>query len=95
MTAIDDAREHLKRCNGCEKELTPPTLGDFVLEFNTLLLAAQRNAYRAGRMDEKRREPETEQRERQSEQTQVNIDHRRELSEDPPQRVPIIGPVKS
>ena len=40
-------------------------------------------------------DPETEQRERESEQAQVNLDHRRELSEDPPQRVPIVGPVKS
>ena len=40
-------------------------------------------------------DPETEQRERESEQAQVMADHRREVSEDPPQRVPIIGPVKS
>ena len=95
MTAIDEAREHLKQCNGCEKELTPATIGDLVLGFNNLLFTAQRDSYRAGRMDEKQREPGTEQRERQSEQAQVNLDHRRELSEDPPQRVPIIGPVKS
>ena len=78
MTAIDEAREHLKTCNGCEKELTLATIGDLVLSFNSLLVDAQRDAYRAGRMDGKRREPGTEQRERQSEQAQVNLDHRRD-----------------
>ena len=82
MNAIHEVREHLKQCNGCEKELTPATIGDLVLSFNSLLVDAQRDAYRAGRMDEKQREPETEQREWESEQAQVMADHRRELSED-------------
>ena len=68
MNVIHEAREHLKQCNGCEKELTPATIGDLVLSFNSLLVDAQR-------------ESETEQRERESEQTQVMADHRRELSE--------------
>ena len=93
MNAINEAREHLKTCNGCEKELTPSTIGDLVLGFNSLLVDVQRDAYRNGREDQKKRV--VDDREQASERAQVEADHRRELNTDPPQRIPIVGTVKS
>ena len=93
LTAINDAfhsgvRTGVAACLNCKRlEAENRELKDHVKHLEDSLAVA---------LGEKMGlDPETEQRERESEQAQVMADHRREVSEDPPQRVPIIGPVKS
>lgn len=59
MSTLQEIRDHIQVCDGCEKQLAPLNIGDLVLEFNNLLYENQRAFYRAGREDEKKRqEPE-------------------------------------